>query len=117
MSIYGTNPGKYRHRITIQRAVTSRDPSDGDVIVNWFDFQTGVPAEVLTGPGKENVAADAFQGVETARVNMRWFPGLLSSMRILWEGKTWAIAGPPDTDSTGRREYRLTMTTGAHDGR
>jgi head-tail adaptor len=117
MSIYSTNPGKYRHRVLVERAVISRDVVDGGVIINWFPFRSNVPAEVLTGPGKENVAADAQQGVEVARINMRWFPGLLSSMRITWDGKVYGITAPPETDSTGRREWRVQVSTAAHDGR
>lgn len=117
MTIYSTNPGKYRHRVTFERPVTTRDRVDGGVVVDWFPFQQNVPAEVLTGPGKENVAANAQEGVEYARVNVRWFPGLLSSMRMLWDDRVWELSGPPETDSTGRREYRLQVSTGSHDGR
>lgn len=114
--MYATNPGKYRHRVTIQRKVTTRDPSDGSVIVDWFDFQTDVPAEVLTGPGRELRAANADQAETVARINMRWFHGLTSQMRILWDGNIYNIK-PPETDSTGRREYRVQCTDGVNDGR
>lgn len=115
--IYATNPGKYRHRVSFEKQVIERDRVDGGVIINWVPFMTNVPAEVLTGPGKDNVAANADEGVEVARINVRWFPGLLSSMRVLWYDRVWEISGPPETDSTGRREYRIQVSTGSHDGR
>lgn len=114
--MYGTNPGKYRQRVTIEHKVTTRDPNDGSVIIGWAVFLADVPAEVLTGPGRELVAADAEQAETIARINMRWFPGLDAQMRILWDGKTYNI-NPPETDSTGRREYRVKCTDGVNDGR
>jgi head-tail adaptor len=35
---------------------------------------------------------------------MPWFPGLLATMRILWDGRIFEIYGQPDTDATARRE-------------
>lgn len=114
--MYATNPGKYRHRVTIEHQVPIRDPGDGSEIVTWEVFQAGVPAEVLTGPGRELVAANAEQAETVARINMRWFPGLTSDMRILWDGRVYNIK-PPETDSTARREYRIQCTDGVNDGR
>lgn len=114
--MYSTNPGKYRHRVTIEQQVTTRDPDDGSEVVGWVTFIEDVPAEVLTGPGREFRAANAEQAQTVARVNMRWFPGLTSEMRILWDGKIYNI-DPPETDATGRREYRIQCTDGVNDGR
>lgn len=116
--MYATNPGKYRHRVTIQHRVTTRDPADGsEVISDWLDFLDDVPADVLTGPGREAIAANAQQAETTARMNMRWFPGLTSQMRILWDGGVYAIDGPPETDATARREWRVRCSDGLNDGR
>lgn len=116
--MYATNPGKYRHRVTIQQRLTTRDPADGsEVLSDWLDFVANVPAEVLTGAGRELMAANAEQAEITARINMRWFPGLTSQMRILWDGLVFAIAAPPETDSTARREWRVRCSDGLNDGR
>jgi SPP1 family predicted phage head-tail adaptor len=114
--MYATNPGKYRHRIDVQRRVTVRAP-DGSNVLSWVPFVENVPAEVLTGPGREYVASNKEQAEITARINMRWFPGLTSQMRILWDGNIFAIAAPPETDSTARREWRVRCTDGVVDGR
>lgn len=116
MSIYATNPGKYRHRVTIERQVEGQDPSDGSPTVEWALVQAGVPAEVLTGPGRETIAANAQQAETTARINLRWFPGLDQSDRILWDSKVYNIKSL-ETDSTGRREWRATCSDGLNDGR
>lgn len=114
--MFSTNPGKYRHRVTIEHQVTTRDPGDGSEIVTWEVFQDAVPADVLTGPGREFVAANAGQAETVARINMRWFPGLTSQMRILWDGRVYNL-NPPETDATARREYRIQCTDGVNDGR
>lgn len=123
MSIYSAQPGKYRHRVEIQHQVRTRDPVDGAVIVAWQTFVlpsgtpcNGVPAEVLTGPGRELIAANAQQAETTARIAMRWFPDLTAAMRILWDGRVYNIKSL-ETDSTGRREWRLPCTDGVNDGR
>lgn len=115
--MFATNPGKYRHRVTVEQKTTARDPSDGSIVVTWATFMGNVPAEVLTGAGREFVAANAEQAEITARIAMRWFPGLTSQMRILWDGRVFGIAAPPETDSTARREWRVRCNDGANDGR
>lgn len=114
--MYATNPGKYRHRVTFEHQVTTRDPGDGSELVAWEVFVANVPAEVLTGPGREFNAANAEQAETVARMNVRWFPGLTSDMRALWDGRVYNLK-PPETDSTGRREYRIQCTDGVNDGR
>ena len=116
--MYATNPGKYRHRVTIEHRVVDRDPEDGSAVLSdWLTFLDNVPAEVLTGPGRELVAANAEQAETTARINMRWFPGLTAQMRILWDGRVFGIKSPPETDSTARREWRVFCSDGLNDGR
>lgn len=68
-----------------------------------------VAAEVLTGPGKEAVAAGTTRAESAARINLRWFPGLTEKMRIVWNGSNYNIHSI-ELDETGRREYRLKCT-------
>lgn len=112
---------RMRHRITFQEQVETRD-SEGAISITWqnvwLDSETelaGVPAEVLTGPGREFNAAGQVQAETTARINLRWFPGLDPEWRILWDGHVYNI-GSIETDATARREYRLRCTGGVNDG-
>jgi phage head-tail adaptor, putative, SPP1 family len=114
--MYATNPGKYRHRVTIEQQVETRDDMGG-VVVTWQPFAVGVPAEVLTGPGRELIAADQQQADIAARINLRYTPWLTAKMRILWDGRVFNIVGEPDLDPTGRRESRCKCTAGVGDGR
>lgn len=113
---------RYRHRIAIEQKVETQDPVTGDIEWSWvtvfLDSDTpldSVAAEVLTGPGREFNAADAKQSETTARIQCRWFPGLLPTMRILWDGKVYDITSI-EMDATARREYRLRCKDGLTDG-
>lgn len=115
------NP-RLRHRITFQEPVSERD-SEGVLQESWqnvwLDSDTelaDVPAEVLTGPGREFVAGGAVQADVAARITCRWFPGISAKWRILWDGRIFNIGGEPDTDRTGRREWRIKATAGVNNG-
>jgi SPP1 family predicted phage head-tail adaptor len=113
---------RLRHRVAVQEQFEYQNSSTGAVSIVWenvsLDSNTeldSVPAEVLTGAGKEMIEGDARQGETSARINMRWFPGLTQAMRILWDGKVYNIKSI-ETDATARREYRLRCTAGVNDG-
>ena len=106
---------RLRHRVSIQELVEVQDTTTGAVTRGWEDVYTNVPAEVLTGPGKEFVQSGATQGEITARINMRWFPGLTQKMRIVWDMSVYNIVSI-ETDMTGRQEYRLKCSSGVTDG-
>jgi SPP1 family predicted phage head-tail adaptor len=113
---------RYRHRVAVQEKTEDTDSDTGDVSHAWsnvwLDSDTelsAVPAEVLTGPGREFNAADAKQAETSARITLRWFPGLLPTMRIVWDGRTYDILSI-ETDATARREYRLRCREGVSDG-
>lgn len=103
---------RYRHRIAIQEKSEVQDPDTGDISFEWTPLQLNkaplndVPAEVLTGPGREFIAANARQAETTARINLRWFPGLKETHRIVWDGRYFEIISI-ELDATARREYRL----------
>ena len=113
---------RLRHRIDIQERVTVQSSSTGAVTTSWenviLDDGTeleGVPAEVLTGPGREFNQSGSEQAEISARINVRWFPGLTQKMRIMWDGNIFNIHSI-EADLTARREYRLKCTTGVNDG-
>lgn len=74
-----------------------------------------VPAEVLTGAGKEFVASGTKNADTTARINLRWFPGLQQDWRVLWDGRVYDIQSL-ETDVTGRREWRIRCVDGPSEG-
>jgi head-tail adaptor len=109
--------GRLRHRVTIQQPIQTQNPVTGEILNSWSTVagMASVPAEVLTGPGREFRQSAATQAETSARINLRWFPGLLPTWRILWDGRTYNIHSI-ETDVTGRREWRLRCTDGVNDG-
>lgn len=113
---------RLRHRVQFQIQQHTQDPQSGAPIIEWVVANANgvpllsVPAEVLTGAGREFIASGTKQAETTARINVRWFPGLDESWRVLWDGRVYNIEGI-STDVTGRREWRLTCTDGVNDGR
>lgn len=107
---------RLRQRVTLQAQTSTQDPSTGDPVIVWADFLVGVPAEVLTGAGREARITGTTIADTDARITMRWFPGLDQSMRLLWDGRVYDITSI-GTDATGRREWRLRCTEGLTDGR
>jgi head-tail adaptor len=83
----------------------------------WGDVFANVPAEVLTGPGREDVAAGAERAETDARINLRWLPGIDTQMRVIWESEPngkrpeFAIQSM-ELDATGMREIRLRCVHG-----
>lgn len=114
---------RLRHRVTFQTLQTVRDPNSGARDKQWLPavlsdgtVMEGVPAEVLTGPGKQQMAAGGQQETAALRVNCRYFPGLTAEWRVLWNGKPYAIIGEPEMDLTAAREWRIKCTGGLTDG-
>lgn len=117
----------YRHFVTFQEQVKEKD-SNNDWVITWVTAVVdglvleNVPAEVLTGSGREFVEGGAVQADIAARIATRWFPGLKSAWRILWDPMTgeppyiWNIAGEPDMDLTGRREWRIKAAAKVNEG-
>ena len=106
---------RLRHRITIQSPVNTQDTTTGENIVTWVDFLKDEPAEVLTGQGREFNQSASQQAETAARINMRWQPDVLTTMRVLWDGNVYNIHSI-ETDITARRELRLVCTAGVNEG-
>lgn len=107
---------RLRHRVTLQAQTSTQDPNTGDPVIGWADFMSNIPAEVLTGAGREARVTGTTVADTDARITMRWFPALDQSMRLLWDGRIYDITSI-ETDATGRREWRLRCTEGLTDGR
>lgn len=112
MSLRGFFIGNYRHRVHIQRPVYTQDPDTGEALVTWETVEvsgvglSSVPADVLTGPGRESRTSGTTTAEVSLRVNLRWFPGFDPSWRILWNGFAYDVRSV-ETDASARREYRL----------
>ncbi|MGA6183335.1 phage head closure protein [Stenotrophomonas sp. NPDC077421] len=106
--------GKYRHRITLQNHEAVRLPLGGDTRV-WKDWQKDLPAEVVPLSGREFTAASAEHGEVTARMEIPYIPGVLSSMRVMFDGQAYAIRAVLP-DPTARQWLTLMVDAGVADG-
>lgn len=111
-----------RHSVTIQKLTSYQDPQTGESVTEWanvwLDSETelvDVPAQVLTGPGRELRGAASKQAEDTVRINLRWFPGFQAGWRVLWDGHIYDI-NSVEFDSSARQEIRLRGTGGLTDG-
>lgn len=112
---------RMRHRINFEMQQESKD-AQGRSSVQWVDavIETGevmteVPAEVLTGPGREFLTSGQLQTQIDARITCRWFPGLMGSWRVVWDDVVYSILWW-ETDPTSRRELRIRCQLGVNDG-
>lgn len=109
--------GKLRHRIEIQHKVIPRDP---------VTLEFGEPAraafakpwaEVTPLSARDLLAAQAAQSEATARMKIRYRPGVLPTMRIVYRGELYSIEGPPLEDSDSGLEYlTILVSKGVKDG-
>jgi len=106
--------GKYRHRITLRVKETVRLPLGGDRI-EWVDWKPDVPAEVVPLSGREFTAATAEHGQVTARMEMPYFPGVVNTMSVLFDGQQYAIRAVLP-DPTARQHLTLMVDEGLSDG-
>lgn len=114
---------RLRHRVRIQYPVETQDPVTGEVLTSWSDVELSpgkpdIPAEVLTGAGRELIAAGAKHGETDARINVRWFPytwNELYKCRIVWQQQYFNVVSV-ETDVTGRQEYRFKCKAGVSNG-
>jgi len=119
---------RLRHRVTFQRLTDPVRNENGYPVPGSGGWQTvvlgdgarleNVPAEVLTGPGREFQGGAATQAETSARINLRWFPAIerdMAAWRVLWDGRIYNITSV-DTDATARREWRLRVVDGPSEG-
>ena len=119
---------RLRHRVTFQKEVAPQVDENGYIVSGSGGWQTvvltdgttlkDVPAEVLTGPGREFQGGAATQTETSARINLRWFPASerdMAAWRILWDHRIYNIQSV-ETDATARREWRLRVVDGPSDG-
>lgn len=79
-------PGRFRHRITIQNFKTEEMPSGQEKEI-WFDVATNIPAEVKGISGRELMASGAEMAEASIRIWLRYRTDISSASRILWSPK------------------------------
>lgn len=110
--------GKLRDRVNIQRRDNVRDSVTGATSVVWINQWEKIPAKIEDLSQRDLIAAQAMQSQVSARITIRYLPGLTSQHRIVdLDGNIYTIEGPPIRDKDSRREtMTLSVSLGPSDG-
>lgn len=110
--------GKLRHRIDIQELIPVRDPDTGEFgEPDWVTRWPKCPARVEPLSARDLVSAKAAQFEATGRMVIRYRPGVLPTMRIVYRGEIYSIEGPPlEDDNSGRDYLTILVSKGVKDG-
>lgn len=84
--------GKLRHQVVIQRLVPVQDETTGEITETWEDFATEW-AEVRPASVREFIAANIEESEITAKVLIRYRPGIKASMHIIHGSQVFNIEG------------------------
>jgi SPP1 family predicted phage head-tail adaptor len=82
--------GDLRHRVILQRPIEIRGTDYADVQRTWQDVAT-LWASVEPLSGREFFANAEMQGELTARVRLRYRPGVTPKMRLQYDGRIFEI--------------------------
>lgn len=97
--------GRLDQRVTIQRRTEEVDDWGQPLPSAWADHAS-VWAAVEPLSGREFIAAQAAMSETTARITMRWIPGIDSGMRVIHGADTYGIDTVIHLKSA-RRELQL----------
>lgn len=113
------NPGQLRHRVAIERNISTRSGTTGELTESWEPVDE-VWAQISPLSARDFIAAQAVQSQMTARILLRWRNDLTATMRIrdVESGVIYSIQGEPLPDNRSGREWlTLLVSTGVNDGR
>lgn len=96
--------GALDQRIVIERLVEGYDEL-GQPINDWLPIVT-TWAAVEPLVGREYIAAGALLSEVTARISLRYRPGITAADRVIHDGKVYGITSVADVHSS-RRELHL----------
>jgi SPP1 family predicted phage head-tail adaptor len=94
--------GQLDRLITLQQRSVSQDTA-GQRVETWSSLAV-VWARQRTQPGREPVAADAVRAEALVLWTIRYRSDVDASMRVLFEGRIYAIQAPP-REVHGRRAW------------
>lgn len=80
------DPGKLRHRLTIQLPVETQDASTGDMIISWTDLAT-VWAAIEPMSAREMMAAQVEGHQVTTKITLRYRADISAKIRLYHAAK------------------------------
>lgn len=109
--------GKLNRIITIQSRTQGKD-AEGGITDAWQDFSANIWAKVAHLSGNERRATQHGGQMLEARTEftIRYLPGVLNTMRVVFDGKHYAIRHVNDFEDA-HAFIVLTCDTGGNHGR
>jgi SPP1 family predicted phage head-tail adaptor len=101
--------GQLRHKIRIEVPVQVKQPN-GSVKITWSLYRE-VFANIETLKGFERQVATASWPASDVKIGMRYVAGLLPTMRVVYNGKSYSILGINDIEER-HRELEITTQQG-----
>ena len=83
------NAGRLDKRITIERMESGQDEL-GQPIEGWISTYS-VWASIEPLQGREYIAAMAAQAERTVRIRLRYLPGIVPTMRVVYQGRVFSL--------------------------
>jgi SPP1 family predicted phage head-tail adaptor len=110
------NPGRLRHRILVEQAISELD-SDGATVEGWsVVFDRLVSAQIIALSGRDLIAAAAVQSKVTTRIRVRFHPAYRSNMRATHRGTIYNIEAVIPDPNSGVHFLMLQCTSGVNAG-
>lgn len=107
--------GKLRHRVVIEYRDETQDPDTGAQSVTWVEFAT-VWASVEPLSAREFIQSSAVQSDITARIVIRYLPGVNASMRVVHREEIYNIRGVLSDKVSGLEFLTLPCAVGVNEG-
>ncbi len=97
--------GKLRHQITIQQNTPARN-GKGEEIDSWSTFATRYAA-VIPLTGRELFNAQQRHAEAELRMELRYFSGVTTKMRVSWDSRLFDILHIANLDERDRELHLL----------
>lgn len=106
---------RLRHIVRIEQPTTAKD-AFGAPLPGWEIVWDNVYAEVVPSSAREFVASAKENSQVTARITLRWRPGMHAAMRITHRGTVYNISGVLPDGGSGLEYITLPVTAGVNGG-
>lgn len=108
--------GQLRHRIKIEKISRTQDANTLELKDSWITHADNVPAHVSDLSTRELLAAQAIQSQVSARITIRHRTDIDASMRIVFRGKVYDIAGLISDNVSGLEYLTIPVSQGVNQG-
>lgn len=107
--------GRLRHKVRIDEFNQSKD-SDGYPTEYWSVWADNVSAEFAFLSAREFAQSGQTQAQLVARVTLRYRPGLKATMRFVFRGEPYNIAGVLPDNWSGLEYVTIPVSAGVNEG-